>query len=145
MIRLISSQFTNVDGSFKPEQKAGKPWKNQFVKFCNRVIHSLPRQHNICVKNWSKLELLQNQLPYVKKTIQPYFTSKQFSTSNNNNQVTKDKLVQLWFEDTKKAMSIINNKGYWPETVHPEIDKKKTEEYYENKYNHFRSNLKQIV
>ena len=84
-------------------------------------------------------------MSYVKKTIQPYFTSKQFNTSNNNNQVTKDKLVQLWCEDKKKAISIINNNGYWPETVHPEIDKKKTEEYYENKYNHFRSNLKQIV
>ena len=145
VIRLISLQFTNADGSFKPEQKPGKPWKIQFVKFYNRVIHSLPRQHNICVKNWSKLELLQNQLSYVRKTIQPYFTSKQFSTSNNNNQVTIDKLVQLWCEDMKKAISIINNKGYWPESVHPEIDKKKTEEYYENKYNHFRSNLKQIV
>ena len=145
VIRLISSQFTDADGSFKPEQKPGKPWKIQFVKFCNRVIHSLPRQHNICEKNWSKLELLQNQLSYVKKTIQPYFTSKQFSGSNNNSQVTKDKLVQLWCEDKKKAISIINNKGYWPETVQPEIDKKKTEEYYENKYNNFRSNLKQIV
>ena len=145
VIRLISSQFTDADGSFRPEQKPGKPWKIQFVKFCNRVIHSLPRQHNICAKNWSKLELLQNQLSYVKKTIQPYFTSKQFSGSNNNSQVTKDKLVQLWCEDKKKAISIINNKGYWPETVQPEIDKKKTEEYYENKYNHFRSNLKQIV
>ena len=54
-------------------------------------------------------------------------------------------MVQLWCEDKKKAISIINNKGYWPETVHLEIDKKKTEEYYKNKYNHFRSNLKQIV
>ena len=81
-------------------------------------------------------------MSYVKKTIQPYFTWKQFSTSSNNNQVTKDKLVQLWFEDKKKAtISIIDNKSYWPETVHPEIDKKKTEEYYRNKYNHFRSNL----
>ena len=26
VIRLISSQFTNADGSFKPEQKPGKPW-----------------------------------------------------------------------------------------------------------------------
>ena len=102
VIRLISSQLMNADGSFKPEQKPGKPWKIQFVKFCNRVIHSLPRQHNICVKNWSKLELLQKQLSYVNKTIQPYFTSKQFSTSKNNNQVTKDKLVQLWCEDKKK-------------------------------------------
>ena len=84
-------------------------------------------------------------MSYVKKTAQPYFTSKQFSTSNNNNQVTKDELVQLWCEDKKKAIGIINNRGYCPETFHPEIDEKKTEEYYENKYNHFRSNLKQIV
>ena len=52
VIRLISSQFTDADRSFKPEQKPGKPWKIQFVKFCNHVIHSLPRQHNICVKDW---------------------------------------------------------------------------------------------
>ena len=55
VIRLISSYFMDADGSFKPEQKPGKPWKIQFVKFCNCVIHSLPRQHNICVNNWSKL------------------------------------------------------------------------------------------
>ena len=27
VIRLISSQFMDADGSFKPEQKPGKPWK----------------------------------------------------------------------------------------------------------------------
>ena len=35
--------------------------------------------------------------------------------------------MQLWFEDRKKAISIMDNNGHWPETVHAVIDKKKTE------------------
>ena len=112
-----SNESTYIKGH-RPNWRPSSP----SVKFCNRVIHSPPRQHNICVKNWSKRELLQNQLAYDRNTIQPYFTSKQLSTSNINNQVTNDKFVQLWYEDKKKAISIINNKDYWPETVHPEID-----------------------
>ena len=145
VIRLISSQFTDADGSFKSLQKPEKPWRIQFVKFCNRVVYSLPWEHNVLEKSWSKLELLERQLSYIKKTIQPYFSSKQYNTSNNNNKVTREKLVQLWFDERKKAINIINNKGVWPETVHAKIDKKKTEEYYENKYSQHRSNLKQIV
>ena len=127
VIRLISSQFTDTDGSFKSLQGPGQPWKIQFVKFCNRVVHSLPWEHNKFEKNWSKLELLEGQLSYIKKTIQPYFSSKQYNTNKNNNQVTREKLVQLWFDEKKKAINIINNKGAWPETVHAKIDKQKTE------------------
>ena len=115
------------------------------MKFCNRVVHSLPWEHNVLEKSWSKLELLERQLSYIKKTIQPYFSSKQYNTSNNNNKVTREKLVQLWFGERKKAINIINNKGVWPESVHATIDKRKTKEYYENKYSQHRSNLKQIV
>ena len=109
VIRLISSQFTDAGGSFKSLQKPGKPWRIQFVKVSNRVVHSFPWEHNVLEKSWSKLELLEKQLFYIKKTIQPYFSSKQYNTSNNNNKVTREKLVQLWFDEIKKAINIINN------------------------------------
>ena len=108
VIRLISSQFTDADGSFKSLQKPGKPWKIQFVKFCNRVVHSLPWEHNILEKSWSKLELLERQLSYTRKTIQPYFSSRQYNTSNNNNKVTRD--VTLWNLSSRSETS---NKDYF--------------------------------
>ena len=62
-----------------------------------------------------------------------------------NPPVSKEKLIQLWFENKKQAIEIITNDGLWPSVTRAVIDKQKTEEYYEQKYNIERSDLKEIV
>ena len=110
VIRLISAQFIDLNGSFKHERYPGNPWKIQFVKFCNRILHSFPWQHDRSRKNWSSLELLQSQLLYIKETIQPYFST-QFKRNNGNNQtqvikekVTKEKLTNYGLIIVKRQL-----------------------------------------
>ena len=148
VIRILSSIFFNSDKSFKHSQKPGQPWKTTFIKYCARIAFSLPH-YDGKINDPTPLENLQKQLSYIKKNIQPYFTQQQFrSTSNNeesNSPVSKEKLIQLWFENKKQAIEIITNDGLWPSVTRAVIDKQKTEEYYEQKYNIERSDLKAIV
>ena len=83
------------------------------------------------------MEIVQKQLIYVKETVQSYFSLQQ---GNNNDQlnrtsVSKEKLTQLWKENQKKTIEIINNSGNWPYGIATVVDKDKTEEYYHDKYN----------
>ena len=72
----------------------------------------------------------------METTIQPYFSKaakfkgiqNQLNNQQNQNQVSKEKLTQLWFEDKKKAIEIIKNNNVWPETVHAVVQRKITEQ-----------------
>ena len=70
---LISSLFCDKQGLFKFEQSSGRPWKPQLVKFCKRVLLSLPRQRSLSIGNQVDVEIAQKQLIYVKETVQSYF------------------------------------------------------------------------
>ena len=75
MICLISSVFVNSDGSFKKEQTLGLQWNINFVKFCNRVLSSLPHLRSV-TRDTSSLEYTEKQLNYIKTTIlQPFFAT----------------------------------------------------------------------
>ena len=54
-------------------------------------------------------------------------------TNNNGptNEVSKEKLINLWFEKRKKAISIIKNDGLWPVSVQANISVERTETYYQ--------------
>ena len=109
VIRILSSIFFNSDKSFKHSEKPGQPWKTTFIKYCARIAFSLPH-YDGKINDPTPLENLQKQLSYIKKNIQPYFTQQQFrSTSNNeesNPPVSKEKLIQLWFENKKQAIDL---------------------------------------
>ena len=117
VIQLISSIFMNRDGSFKDKNQSRSgptPWKDSFVKFCNRVLYGLPRQQNY--QYASNLDRLKKQLSCVRSVIQPFFSSK-VPCQDNNNIVEKDKIIKLWFENKKKCIEIIKNDENWPETI----------------------------
>ena len=105
VIRLISSVFINSDGIFRKEQNLGLQWNTNFVKFCNRVLSSLP---HLVTKDTSSLEYTEKQLNYIKKTIQPFFSTRCF-TESEPMQVTKERLLKFWFENKKKAIEIIKD------------------------------------
>ena len=125
------------------------------MKYCIRVLLSLPRQRDLSIdiSNQPNLEVLRKQLEYVKGTVQNYFSSQQLLRINSNQKqnqqntkpVPREKLAQLWQENKKKAIKIINNDGNWPERISPVVDKNKTEEFYTNKYNIVRRELKPIL
>ena len=125
------------------------------MKYCTRVLLSLPRQRDLSIGigNQPNLEVLRKQLEYVKGTVQNYLSSQQLLRINSNQQqkqqntkpVPREKLAQLWQENKKKAIEIINNDGNWPERINPVVDKNKTEEFYTNKYNIVRHELKPIL
>ena len=145
VIQLISSIFMHRDGSFKDQNQSRSgptPWKDSLVKFCNRVLYSLPRQQNY--RYASNLDRLKKQLSYVRTVIQPLFSSK-IPRPDNNNIVEKDKLIKLWFENRTKCIEIIKNDGNWPETIYAIIDKERHEEFYGQKYATPRSDLIGIV
>ena len=65
------------DGSFKDQNQSRSeptPWKDSFVKFCNKILYSLPRQQNY--QYASNLDRLKKQLSYVRTVIQPFLSSK---------------------------------------------------------------------
>ena len=85
---------------------------------------------------------------YVKESVQNYFSSQDLYQNNQNQEdrpVSKEKLTQLWKENQEKAIEIINNNGNWPKRIITIIDKNKTEEYYQNKYNIDKLELKPIL
>ena len=50
------------------------------------------------------ISYIEKQLKYIKETIRPFFSLR---TNNNGptNEVSKEKLINLWFEKRKKAIS----------------------------------------
>ena len=148
VIRLVSSIFYDKEGQFKLKNNSDRPWKPELVKFCKRVLLSLPRQRNLQNRTLSDTEVVQKQLTYVKESVQNYFSSQDLYQNNQNQEdrpVSKEKLTQLWKENQKKAIEIINNNGNWPKRIITIIDKNKTEEYYQNKYNIDKLELKPIL
>ena len=118
------------------------------MKFCKRVLLSLLRQRNLLNRTLSDIEIVQKQLTYVKVSVQNYFSSQDLYQNIQNQDdrpVSKEKLTQLWKENQKKAIKIINNNGNWPERIITIIDKNKTEEYYHNKYDIDKLELKPIL
>ena len=93
------------------------------------------------------MEIVQKQLIYVKETVQLYFSSQQGNNNDQQNRtpVSKEKLTQLWKENQKKAIEIINNSGNWPYRIVTVVDKDKTEEYYHGKYNFDKQDLEPIL
>ena len=140
VIRLISSVFINSDGTFRKEQNLGLQWNGNFVKFCNRVLSSLP---HLVTKDTSSLEYTEKQLNYIKKTIQPFFSTHRF-TESEPTQVTKERLLKVWFENKKKAIEIVKDDCLIIRKQPAVIDKKKTEQYYDKKYDKPRINLLDI-
>ena len=78
----------------------------------------------------SLLEFIRKQLNYIHPTIIAFFATK--SHDNRNNVVTKDKLIQLWFNKRKKAIAIIKNSEEWPENVNVSITTNRNELYFES-------------
>ena len=76
------------------------------------------------------ISYIEKQLKYIKETIGPFFSLR---TNNNGptNEVSKEKLINLWFEKRKKAISIIKNDGLWPLSVQANISVERTETYYQ--------------
>ena len=148
VIHLVSSIFCDKEGQFKLKSYSDRPWKPKLVKFCKRVLLSLPRQRNLLKRTLSDTEIVQKQLTYVKESVQNYFSSQDLYQNNQNQEdrhVSKEKLTQLWKENQKKAIEIINNSGNWPKRIITIIDKSKTEVYYQNKYNIDELELKPIL
>ena len=120
----------NSDKSFNHSQKPGQPWKATFIKYCARIAFSF-HHYDWEINDPMPIENLQKQLSDIKRNIQPYFTQQQFrSTSNNeesNSPVSKEKRIQLWFENKKQGIEIITNDGLWPSVTRAVIDKQKTE------------------
>ena len=106
VMRLLSSIFTNSDGTFKTTQKLGQQWKSQFIKFCKRVLNSFPRQRRAIENHPSDIQQIKMQLIYIKETIQPFLTAKQYNQESNIC-ISKEKLIQLWFQNRQKAIEII--------------------------------------
>ena len=107
-----------------------------FLKYVCRILKKFPRDDNYCYRHeGSHLKFIEKQLTYIHKTIIPFFATK--SHDNRNNDVTKDKLIQLWLNKRKKAIKIIKNNGEWPRNVNVTITTNTNEEYFESsiKYN----------
>ena len=78
----------------------------------------------------SLLEYIRKQSNYIHTTIIPFFATK--SHNNTNNVVTKDKLIQLWFNKRRKAIAIIKNNGEWPKNVNVSITTNRNELYFDS-------------
>ena len=126
--------FINREGGFNKVCKTGQPWKIDFIKFCFRVISSFPRDPLGCSEQLTKLQLIELNMKYVINYVQPFFSKKRFNVNdrvNEQDNVSSYKLIRLWITERKKAIEIIKNDNKWPVKVHAEIDKQKTERYYE--------------
>ena len=53
-------KICDKQGSFKFEQSPGRRWKPELVKFCKRVLLSLPRQRSLSIGNQVDVEIVQN-------------------------------------------------------------------------------------
>ena len=79
----------------------------------------------------------------VKTTIQPFFATRQF-TEFEPTQVTKGKLLKLWFENKKKVIEIIKYDSVLTCKQPVVIDKERIELYFDQKYDKPRTNLSAI-
>ena len=98
VIRLVLSIFCDKEGQFKLKNNSDRPWKPELVKFCKRVLLSLPRQRNLLNRTLSDIEIVQKQLTYVKESVQNYFSSQDLYQNIQNQEdrpVSKEKLTQL--------------------------------------------------
>ena len=86
---------------------------------------------------------------YLKNAIQPWLTKLNNSSYNNdaqhNTPISQEKLAKFWQENKKKAVKVIKNESVCSNPVRPRINNKKTEEYFQVKYNHPKANLVEIV
>ena len=79
-----------------------------FQKYVVRILKKFPKDDYCCYYDeCSLLKYIRKQLNYIHTTIIPFFATK--SHDNTNNVVTKDKLIQLWFNKRKKAIVIIKS------------------------------------
>ena len=106
------------------------------MKFCTRIANTFPRDNsNLSGEKLNGIEYVEHQLFYIKNTIRPFFSLKQ-STNNQDVKVPREKLIQLWLNRRKKAISVIKNDGYWPSRDTFHLTTVQNEQYYEslNKY-----------
>ena len=106
-------------------------WSVKFQKYVVRILKKFPRDDYCCyLDECSLLEYTRKELNYIHTTVIPFFATK--SHDNTNKVVTKDKLIQLWFNKRKKAIAIIKNNREWPKNVNVSIATNRNELYFDS-------------
>ena len=111
LIKVLVGIFYK-DGKFLRLKPSGQRWSEAFQKFCTRIINTFPRDNsNFNGEELNGIDYLEHQLFYIKNTIRPFFSLKK-STNNQDVKVPREKLIQLWLNRRKKAISVIKDDGY---------------------------------
>ena len=78
---------------------------------------------------------LKERLFYIKDMIQPKLSGLLFVVNGDYNRaVSREKLRKVWSENRKKAIRIIKSGSVFERPIFPEIDKQKTETYFDVKF-----------
>ena len=118
------------NNTFLEKKLSGEHWSEKFLKYVYRILRQFPRDDNYgvqCVVN--DISYIEKQLKYIKETIRPFFSLRK--NNNGPSEVSKEKLIYLWFENRKKAISVIKNDGLWPTSVQANISVERNEVYYQ--------------
>ena len=111
-----------------PSSKSPTP--TQFIYWKSSRCGNCTKTANLCKRD---------------RTIILFITAGNSNDQQNRTPVSKKKLTQLWKENQKKAIEIINNSDNWPYRIVTVVDKDKTEEHYHGKYNFDKQDLKPIL
>ena len=98
------------NNTFFDKKLSWEHWSEKFLKYVYRMLRQFPRDDNYGVRSVvNDISYIEKQLKYIKETIRPFFSLR---TNNNGptNEVSKEKLINLWFEKRKKAISIIKKR-----------------------------------
>ena len=147
-MKLLVSIFYDKNATFRYKKQDGRQWSTSLIKFIFRVLKTFPLDTPI-ESDSNEITVIEKKFEYLKNTIQPWFAKLNNSSYNNDAQdnapIFQEKLVKFWQENKKKAINVRKNGSVWSNPVPPRINNKKTEEYFQAKYNHPKANLVEIV
>ena len=97
------------------------------MKYVLRVLKTIPSDFGEIV-DCNVIEEIRHRINYINNTIQPFFSHR--IVNNNDNMVSREKIIDLWINRRKKAIEIINNKGFWRNDVIMNISIERNENYF---------------